>query len=50
MLKVAPQASRAGAKAVITLKVEPGWRRVLVARFKERLTSFSPRPPLMAFT
>ena len=40
----------AGAKEVITLKVEPGWRSVSVARFKERLTSLVPRPPLMAFT
>ena len=43
-----PELSRAGAKAVRTLKVEPGCLRVSVARFKLRLAVFYPRPPLIA--
>ena len=40
----------AGAKQVITLNTDPGWRTTSLALFKVRLAVFSPRPPLMAFT
>ena len=38
----------AGAKAASTLKQEPGCLGECVARFRERLVSFSPLPPTIA--
>ncbi len=32
------------------MKHDPGWRGLAVARLKDRLAVFSPRPPLMAST